>query len=220
MPFDPTPILSGPHCARHGSELRITWASSAPFGTVFQLYADNRLVYAGRQRACTLPAAFAGSVLRVGVVDPAERLTDFGASLPAVPGAARRPELSWDGGTYLLPELASFRVFRGATPGAPVDYGSPPVAVIPAYPRGVLNDGFGVGGFGRGGFGLAASSYRWVGPPLAAGTWHFGVVPVGNDGSQGPAWEPSVTIATAPDPPTGLSYRYDTVTRQVTLDWS
>lgn len=218
MPFDQSSIIGGPWARPLGAELLVSWASSEPWGAVFQLYADGRLVWAGRARSCLLPPAYRRSALRVGVVPASEFHLDFAPGLPAVPGEVRRPELKWYGGRYLAPTIRGFRVYQGTAPGAPV--GTVPVADLPAYPRGRYNDGFGQGPFGYGGFGTSASSYRWVGPPLADGAWNFSIVPYDDAGSLGGASAGVVTIAAAPAPPAGLSYSYDVTTRQVTLSWS
>jgi hypothetical protein len=170
------------HAVRDDAELLISWSSTEPAGSeVYQVYRDGVLAWHGRERSCALPPGPPGVPVRfyVGVVDPADAATDFGASLPA--GMPRRVRLTWVGGSYEGHELDGFHVYAGTAPGSAVAYAAP-LATVPAYPGGVVLDGYGLGGYGLGGYGAAASSYSWVSAPLAGGTWHFGVKPFGPGG--------------------------------------
>jgi hypothetical protein len=162
----------------------------------------------------------------IGAVEPHEATTDFSASLP---GAANlRARLSWLGGSYLDPsgkdDVAGFKVFGEPSPGAGIDY-SQPLATIPAYPAGILCDGFGLGGFGQGGFGRAASTCGWTSPALGSGVWSFAVVSFDAAGNLGVPSLSSVPIVAPPRPPTPfedgsrLRATYDPATRAVTLQW-
>lgn len=75
-------------------EFYVSWTSSAPLGTVFQVYVDRRLTWFGKTRFCHAPIP-AGSSRRnvwieVGTVDSAEQTTDFSASLTGPGGTGDR----------------------------------------------------------------------------------------------------------------------------------
>lgn len=183
-----------------GPGLLVSWTSTAPEGTAFQVYLAGRLAWSGPARSVELPAPPHRVTIDVGAVAPGEERSDFSADLPARPGVGERPFLAWRGGTYLSPTLAGFNVYQGASPGAAVDY-TTPVGTGAAYAAGEPTDGFGLGGFGLGGFGEADASYSWTGPPLPPGTWHFGVKPFDSAGTEGAASEVAVAISGPPRPP-------------------
>ena len=210
--------------ARSGAELVVSWSSSDPEGTVFQVYLDNALAWFGTDRAVHLPWP-SGRNLRisVGAVGAGEEDTDFSASLPALNPTSKA--LAWEGGTFLAADIAGFRIYKSAVAGGPVDFATV-LAEIPAYPGGVVTDGYGMGGYGRGGYGRAATTYAWRTPALGNGSWTFAVVPFDEAGNQ-PA-SPSaaiVAIAAPPRPPAAdaqgrrLSYSYDSVSHIATLTW-
>jgi hypothetical protein len=213
------------HAVRDDAELLISWSSAEPAGSeVYQVYRDGVLAWHGRERSCALPPGPPGVPVRfyVGVVDPADAATDFGASLPA--GMPRRVRLTWVGGSYEGHELDGFHVYAGTAPGSAVAYAAP-LATVPAYPGGVVLDGYGLGGYGLGGYGAAASSYSWVSAPLAGGVWHFGVKPFGRSGNEGLTEEVTATVTAPPDPPgrdargRRLTLTYDPATHKATLHW-
>ena len=150
---------------------KLSWTSSSPSGTWFQVYADLTLVWWGTQTTTTIPVPADTSSIDIGTVGPGEQMTSFAASLE---GTNRFASLSWDGGSYESIDIAGFHVYSGSTPGGAVSY-TTPVATITAYPQGIITDGFGDGGFGDGGFGQAASTYNWTSGALAGGTWNFAV---------------------------------------------
>ncbi len=217
-----------------GPELFVSWSSTSPSGTCFQVYTDRRLAWSGRSKRCRVPRP-AGPPGRniwvdVGAVDSREATLDFSSGLPAPPGMTARASLSWTGGSYLDPtgrdDVRGFRIYGSAAPGGPVDY-STLADTVAAYPGGWVSDGFGMGGFGSGGFGRAATSYAWQSGPLAAGTWQFAVVPYDGAGNaRGTGRVATVTIAVAPRPPAApasggrLSAQYSgPPSRLVTLTW-
>jgi hypothetical protein len=214
----------------HGNDLLVSWTSSAPAGTRFQVYVNGRLMKSTPQRSTRIPVPSEDATIQVGTVGPTEGAKDFSASLPALPGtSSHRPEITWYGGTYLdasgNDDIAGFRIYRSAAPGGAVDY-STPVAAVAAYPGGVIRDGFGFGPFGLGGFGKDASFYRWKSSWLPNGIWTFGIRAYNGAGLEGPADEQVITIAAAPAPPLPakagaprLSYTYNAGTRVVTLAW-
>lgn len=227
MPFDQSTITEVLPPAWDGSTLQIEWTSTAPPGTIFQVYIDRALAWRGASRwvAITMPRSRVR--IDVGAVGPGEASTDFSATLPQAP--RDRVELDWLGGTFLDPtgrdDVQGFRVYGSPLPGAGVDYSSP-LATIQAYPSGVITDGFGLGGFGQGGFGRASSSYRWTSPPLASGDWMFAVAPFDAAGNQAPPMLASAAIQAPPRPPgagadgSRLSCAYDPATRRATLSWN
>lgn len=225
MPFDQAPITSVRVAPTDAAELFVWWTSTAPEGTVYQVYLDRRLTWSGTERSVTLPYPLEQVSIDVGAVDPGEARTDLSATLPAAP--ADRVLLSWTGGTYLDPASppAEYRIYASPAPGEPVSYDEP-VAVVAAAPGGVVADGYGMGGYGAGGYGHAASYYQWRSGPLAAGDWLFVVVPADELGNEGdPTAEAEVTIEAPPGPPAigedgqRLRYEYDDTTGIATLSW-
>jgi hypothetical protein len=200
--FDQSTILSGPSYTPHGAGLLISWASSSPDGSVFQLYTDGRLTWWGASRYAIVPRPVERTRYDVGVVDASEAATDFSGDLPPIAGdgGVSRVTLTWLGGTYLDDDIEAFRIYGETSPGAGIDYGTI-LATVMAYPNGIYLDGWGMGGWGQGGWGRAASSYRWTSEPLTGGTWDFGIKSVDKAGNEGVAREASFTVASAPRPP-------------------
>jgi hypothetical protein len=217
-----------------GAELFITWSSSAPPGTTFQVYVDRQLAWHGISGRCRVPipagASDRNTWIEVGTVGPDEPSVDYSSSLGATGGDSDRVQLSWLGGTYLDPsgqdDVRGFRIFRSATAGAPVDL-TTAIDTVAAYPGGWISDGFGLWGFGQGGFGRSANLYRWTSGPLSSGVWQFAVIPFDGAGNlRSPGQTLSATIQVAPRPPamsaggTRLAYTYSGPTsRQATLNW-
>jgi hypothetical protein len=219
--FDDSSITDIQH-GRAGTNFVVSWTSTAPVGTTFQVYRRRSLAWSGTSRSCVLPWPTVKGTTIVGTVDPSERTTDFSATLPAELDTAT---VTWFGGTYLSPSIVGFRVYASTAPGGAVDYATP-IATVPAYPGGLVLDGFGLGRFGKGGFGLAESAYTWTTDPLANGVWTFAVAPYDAAGNELPSpGEVTLTIAAPPAPvaPDGrgvrLSYTYDPVLFKVTLGW-
>lgn len=226
--------ISDVHVRVDGAELFVTWSSTAPPNTTFQVYVDHRLAWYGRSKQCHVPipsgASGRNTWVEVGTVGPGESSLDYSASLTGPGGPGERAQLSWLGGTYLDPtgqdDVQGFRIYKSAQAGAAVGY-SAPVDTVPAYPGGWISDGFGQGGFGQGGFGRAAGLYQWTSGALSTGVWQFAVVPYDRAGnSRGSGQTVSVSIRSAPLPPapaadgTRLRYTYSgPATRQVTLNW-
>lgn len=194
MPFSQVTILSVSPPRYRGSQVYLSWSSSSPPGTWYQVYVNQRLAWSG-SRCSAWIAVPAGPVrIDIGAVGPGEQDTDFTATLPTGPG--RRVQLSWQSGAYKGGDLAGFRVYGADSPSGAIDY-TRALAEITAYPLGIATGGFGLGGFGSGGFGEAASTYSWTSGPLAAGTWTFAVVPYDAAGNEGPA-QTTTTVVTGP----------------------
>ncbi len=224
--FDQSTITEVKPPVWDGAALQLEWTSSAPPGTVFQVYVAGALVWHGTSRWVAITMPVSQVRIDIGAVLPGEEATDFSAQLPPAPG--NRAQLSWLGGSYLDPtgsdDVAGFLVFGANAPGAAVD-DTVVLAEIPAYPGGILTDGYGLGGYGQGGFGRSASSYQWTSKRLASGNWSFAVVPVDAAGNRGTPAVTTLAINAPPRPPAAypdgsrLKYAYDAASRAVTLSW-
>ena len=202
MAFSQDTIRSVSPPQTRGSQVYVSWSSSSPSGTWFQVYVNQRLAWSGQRLWAWVPVPAGPVRIDVGAVNADEQLTDFAASLPPAP--SRRVQITWQAGTYKGQDLAGFRVYGSDAPGGAVD-DSVALADITAYPAGIATDGFGLGGFGTGGFGQSAGIYTWTSGPLAAGTWTFAVVPYDTAGNQGTAQTTTVTVAGPPREPAAFA---------------
>ena len=206
-----------------GQQVWISWSSSQPAGTWYQVYFNETFVWFGQKLGLWLPQPPELSRLDVGWVLPGEEQTDFASSLPSAP--ERRALLQWFGGTFESPDLAGFTVYGEVTPGGGIVY-TAPLATITAYPSGIITDGWGMGGWGGGGWGHASSSYAWTSDTLTSGTWHFAVVPFDSAGNQGTGATVAITITCPPLEPgsfsdgTRLHYTYNATNHEATLNWN
>ena len=221
--FSQTSILNLNPPVAHGSQLLVSWTTTAAAGTLFQVYLEGALMYAGVATSCAIPMPLSVGRIDVGTVAPGERQVNFSSSLP--PRPPRHATLSWQGGTYLGSDLVAFNVYGESSAGAGINY-TKALASVPAYTPGVVTDGYGNGGYGQGGYGLASGSYSWTSPPLAGGVWNWGVCPVDSAGNVGPPQTTSVALSAPPAPPAPLAfnsrleYQYNPTTRQATLTWN
>lgn len=210
------------------ADLLVSWESSSPPGTVFQVYLSGVLVWHGTARFVRVPYPFDGGTgaIRgeVGTVDPDEAAVDMSGSLPAL-GYSNRAKLTWYGGTYQGVDLMGFRVYRGVLAGDPVSYVDP-VGSVTAYPQDRIFDGAGIGPAGFGGAGQAATTYSWTSPLLGPGTWNFGVKPVDTEGNEGTAVEIAFVSTAPPLAPARNAdgqrltvSAYNSTTRVATLSW-
>ena len=217
-----------------GTDLLISWNSSAGPGTIYQVYFDHRLSWYGRAKRCQVPmpssALNRNLWVDVGTVFPSESSLDFSSQLSSLQLGVGKATLSWNGGTYLDPsgadQVQGFRIYQSRFAGHAVDF-SAPVADLPAYPGGWVSDGYGLSAFGSGGYGRSGSSYQWTATGLSTGLWQFCVMPydpVGNN--RGSGQTSSIAIQTAPLPPAAdasgrrLTYSYaGPSTRLLTLNW-
>ncbi len=211
---------------RGGMYLR--WQSDAAPGTVYQVYLDGRLAWEGPQKAVMLPVGGPGGRrvrVAVGTVGRRNVGVDYSDRLDLPPDRAR---LSWQGGRYLGPALAGYRIYAGRTPGSAVDMTNR-VGSILASPGGFWKDGWGRGGWGQGGWGHAAITYAWTSGALGSGTWHFAIATYDTTGAENPS--PillSQTIAAPPgQPPVRASdgkrlwvTSFDPATGHYTLGWT
>lgn len=223
MPFDQADILTV-SARRAGADLLVSWTTTAPAGSTYQVYVSGQLAWHGIGLSCLLPWPGGHNVaIDVGVVDASEATDDFSASLTPFP--LDYATLDWLGGTFEADDIAGFRVFSSAVAGGAVDYGNV-LADIPAYPGGILLDGWGMGGWNQGGWGRAASSYSWVSGSLTSGVWTFAVAPYDKAGNQDPSPRTVTKTILAPPRPPGadargvrLTYTYDPSTHVATLHW-
>jgi hypothetical protein len=223
MSFSQADITGVNPPVQHGTELLLSWTSTAAAGTRFQVYLNQRLAWSGVGLKCSIPLPDAISRIDIGTVGPGEAQIDFGSALPFA--AARRVTLQWLGGTYEAADLAGFHVYGEPTAGGGIDF-TTILSTIPAYTAGIITDGFGYGGFGQGGYGAAAGSYSWTSGALSSGTWNWAVIPFDTAGNEGPAQMTAVAITAPPLPPalfsdmTRLHYTYSNTTNQTTLSWN
>ena len=227
MAFDPT-VITSVNVVRDDAELLITWTTTAPAGTLFQVYLDRARVWCGTALQCVLPWPVSRVTIDVGAVASNEGNVNFATTLPALTGTGDRAQLSWLGGTYLdangHDDVKSFEVFGATVAGGSVSY-TTLLATVLAYEQDVPADGFGVGGFGQGGFGKAASAYSWTSGPLSSGVWTFAVRTLDFAGNVTTGVTTTITISTAPRPPAAFSdgkrlhYTYNATSHVATLTW-
>jgi hypothetical protein len=208
---------------QHGTQLLLSWTSSAPDGTLYQVYLNQQLVWSGVGLSCSIPLPTAISRIDIGTVGAGDTQVDFASEL--APAPARQATLSWQGGTYQGADIAGFHIYGEQTPGGGIDY-TTVLATVPAYVAGMITDGFGYGSFGQGGFGQSAGAYSWTSQPRSGGTWNWRVKPFDAAGNEGLPQAAAVVIAAPPLPPspfshmTRLQYTFDSSTKQATLNWN
>ena len=235
MAFSQSTITSVNPPVYSGFQVYLSWTTTSPAGTWFQIYLNESLAWWGQTTQATLILGDTGPIrVDIGTVAAGEEQTDFSGSLPSAP--ARRAELTWLGGTFEAADIAGFRIYGsddaggygvndfGDGPFGEVDM-STPLADITAYPSAIQTDGFGFGGFGYGGYGQAAGTYQWTSDPLTRGNWSYAVVPYDSAGNPGVVSQTGVTISVPPLEPrlfsdnTRLHYTYSASTHEVTLNW-
>ena len=97
-----------------GFQVYLTWTTTSPAGTWFQVYINRALAWWGQTTNARLAIPTIGPVrVDIGTVLAGEEQTDFSADLPAAP--ARRAELAWLGGTFEGADIAGFQVWQSAT---------------------------------------------------------------------------------------------------------
>ena len=127
------------------------------------------LAWHGTGRWVAIPMPSSRVRIDIGAVGPGEETTDFSALAARRPRATGPGSRGWAGRTWTPPATTTwpgFRVHGEPTPGRRRSTRPAPLAEVPAYPGGILTDGYGLGGYGQGGFGRAASLYR-VDEPVA-----------------------------------------------------
>lgn len=206
-----------------GAQVYLSWTSSSPAGTWFQIYINQALSWWGQSTSARFPVPPDGvDRVDLGTVLPGEEQTDFSSSLPTAPG--RRAELTWLGGTFEATDIAGFRVFGSDSAGGSIDYAAV-LADITAYPSGIYTDGWGLGGWDYGGWSESASTYTWTSDSLTAGTWSYAVTPYDSAGNLGTASTTSIAIVAPPLAPAvsddglRLTYTFNNSLEEATLAW-
>jgi hypothetical protein len=228
---DRTVVAGTLQWAQRGTDLFVQWKTTAPAGTIFQLYAGAKLLWHGTQTKTVIPVPPGFTACKVGTVWAVAPETDYSSTFASTGGSGDHASVTWTGGSYLeaglSATLAGFHVYGSSAPGGSVNYVTP-LDTVGAYPGGVVTDGFGMGGFGAGGFGESADAFAWTSNRLAAGVWQFDVKAfdsAGNEGSGFAGGPVSITITTRPRPPAPnssgkrLTYTYNQGTGVVTLAW-
>ncbi len=217
--FDQSQIISvNPPIQRQG-ELFLSWTSSAPAGTWYQVYLNRLLMWSGQRTSAFIPAPSSTSRIDIGTVaDSSEARINFSASLPTT--IQNRADIAWEGGDFLDPsglgDIAGFYVWTSTSPAgygtggygaggygtgaATIDF-SGPIANIPAYTNGITTDGYGMGGYGAGGYGFAGATYSWTSEGLAGGLWSFAVAAYNLEGAIGDISTINLAIIGPPAPP-------------------
>lgn len=224
----------------------ITWRSGLE-GRLYQVYLNGRL--AGitvdaqqRQMVVQAPSSFEAAVrVEVVSVEPREAHVDFSAQIDPPSNLSARVKLvflrSQD-----LPVGATLNVYFDGGTGQ-IDYGQAlnesPITVWPCpqdkagfglsrFGEGDFGwdsaaaIGFGKGCFGYGQFGLDADAIEWISPPLAEGTYRFGVKAIDPAGNMSAACEMGpLTIVPPARPAARLDIAsFDEQTGRVTLNVS
>src|SRR5579883_3397079 len=128
MPFSQSSI-SDVFVRSSALDLYISWVSSAPKGSIYQVYLDRRLAWYGKSQYCHIPLPRDSSGrnlwVQVGTVGVNEPSRDYSASLHSQGGSGERAQLTWQGGTYLdasgSDDIRGYHLFRSPIAGAPVD---------------------------------------------------------------------------------------------------
>ena len=199
MSFDQSTITDvSPVC--RDADLAVSWTSTAPAGTWFQLYLGGVWTWCGTERTAVVPMPPANVRIDVGAVLPDEAELDLSADLTASPGGGSRINLGWLGGSFESPNLAGWHVYTGTAPGGAGSY-TAPAGSVTAYPGGIVTDGWGLGGWNSGGWGSTAGAFSWTSAPVLSGVWNVAVVPFDSAGNEGTGTTGTVTIAGPPQPP-------------------
>lgn len=222
MPFSQATIESVAPPTFSNNLMTVSWTTTSPAGTWWQVYVNLKLVWFGTETTTTV-AVPSGPVSScdIGAVAPGEQTTDFSSTIN---GQNLFAQLSWLGGSFESAELAGFYVYMSAAPGGAINYAKP-VATIPAYPQGITTDGYGYGGYGAGGYGQSAGTYGWTSEALTTGTWYFAVVPFDSAGNLGSAQTCAVPIVAPPLEPAAnannvrLTYTFNPSLEEITLNW-
>jgi hypothetical protein len=192
-------------------QVYVTWDTTAPAGTWWQVYFDGVRVWSAQVTSVELPIPVNGvSRVDVGSVPAGYQNTSFAANLPPAP--LRRATLNWTGGTSLGTDLAGFYVYGSSAANGSIDY-TTPLATITAYPQGIVPSGTG--------------SYSWVSGSLTSGLWQYAVIPFDSAGNQGTPSLVAVAIAVPPLAPAPsssgaprLQYSYVPSSQVATLTWN
>lgn len=190
---------------QRGNFAYVSWTSTSPTGTWFQIYINGVLFTWTTQTFAYLPIPPAGSDrIVIGTVAAGEEQTSFASSLPAAPD--RRVAITWTGGTTEGLDLAGFHVYASPSPGTAVSY-TTPVATVVAFPAGIpVGAEWDTDGWDTGAWDAAVGTYSWTSGALANGTWTFAIVPFDSAGNETrPGQVGTATVVSPPGPPTLFS---------------
>ena len=110
MSFSQSTITSVNPPVYNGFQVYLSWKSTSPAGTWFQIYLNEQLAWWGQTTQATLMLGTTGPVrVDIGTVSPAKSRP---ASPPLPSAPARRAELSWLGGTFESTDIAGFQRLR------------------------------------------------------------------------------------------------------------
>lgn len=223
MPFDDSDI-SDVRLTRSGPSLVVSWHSTLPDSTIYQVYSGTVLAWSGRGTRTSIPLPTEECEVHVGAVAAGESRSDFSPSLPPAPGGGRTVKLEWDAGTYLDNTIFEFRIYKNIEPGGAVSYASP-VAIVPFSVMGRTGDGYGRQRYGRAPYGRGVTRYRWTSGRLSGGDHTFAVKGADAAGNIGDVATVDATIEAPPEPPArvdGLrvSISYNEAAGELTLTWA
>lgn len=205
-----------------GSQLLLSWASTSPAGTFYQVYAADALLWYGTTLFTSIPLPTSVVRITIGTVDAADRTTNFSATFGY---PATRADLSWFGGSFEGADIAGFFVYGEATPGGGVNFVTP-LATVTAYPGSIFTDGWNFGPWNVGGWGEDASAYTWTSAPLSSGLWTFAVSAFDTAGNIGTTATTTVMIEAPPievapfSDRTRLHYSFNPTSEIATLTWN
>ena len=97
MAFSQATMTGEPSLRASGLDLLVSWVSTSPPGTLFQLYLNAKLAWHGTDRSVLLPYPSGRTRIDVGTVAAGEGAVDFSASLPTT-YPPDRVNLTWTGG--------------------------------------------------------------------------------------------------------------------------
>jgi hypothetical protein len=223
MPFSEAAITSILPPTWQGSDLQLSWTSTSPAGTFYQVYINRTLTWWGTSKFAVIVMPPDTITIDIGTVGPGESTLDFSADLPPMPSS--RAVLNWFGGTFEELTLSGFFVYGSDAPGGAVDF-TTELANISAY-TGPPTDGWDLGPWDVGGWGLDAASYSWESGTLASGLWSFAVVPYDSAGNLGTPTTVAVNINSPPIEPAPfagstdrLRYVFNSASEEATLTWN
>lgn len=242
MAFD-TSVVTEVFQAREGSRVTLEWTSTAPAGTLYQIYLQGKLAWWGDELHATVGAPVGLVDVQIGSVAAGELTTDFSqlgldslsfdvggldAAALSLVTITNRALLAWSGFG-----AAEYRIFEGG--GAGFDHGGFDLGSLDgsagtlvgtvAALESTSSDGLDTAGFDVGGLDLLGGNFSWTSDPLMRGTWNFSVVPYDTGGAAGTPSLATVTITAPPRSPTPntagkrLTYTYNGTTHAVTLNW-
>lgn len=207
MPFSQSTLIAVNPPQWERGQVYLSWTSTSPAGTWWQVYINGALAWAKQQQWCRVPVPSGPLRIAIGMVNPGEEHTAWTSLLPAAP--QRRVTLAWQSGSFQAIDLAGFYVYSSSSAGGSINY-TTPVATLAAYP----------GGFNTG----STGQYSWTSGALDAGTWQFAVVPFDTAGNAGSGSTTTALIVAPPRSPAAFAgtqqrLQYNYTPSSTTLTW-